>query len=158
MQGRSGEVAIPPASGSALAVLEVVVDATPSAAAPRRTSIGVVSVHLAGSVQERAAQAEALTQRYSSSPHPVVLGGDFNGRPDDPVVRRLGEAWTIAPNRAPAFTYPADAPDREIDFMMWRPGTATEDPRRPFVLVEHRVIDEPLASDHRPILIVLEVR
>jgi endonuclease/exonuclease/phosphatase family metal-dependent hydrolase len=47
-------------------------------------------------------------------------------------------------------TFPSDAPDREIDFVMLRHSEA-------FELVEHRVIDERMASDHRPILIVLRL-
>lgn len=149
-------VPVPPAGGSALAVLEVVVDLTPSG--PPTTPLAIVSVHLAGSIEERMAQSESLTNRYTTSPHPVILAGDFNGVPDDAVVRSLAGSWTVPPKREPVFTYPSVAPSREIDFMMWRTGTVTGNRRRPFVVIEHRVIEEVLASDHRPILVVMEVR
>ena len=49
------------------------------------------------------------------------------------------------------FTFPSDAPDREIDYIFaapalrWRVRAAS-------------VIDERVASDHRPVLAVLELR
>ncbi len=135
--------AIPPASGSALSVHEVVVE-TPGG------PLSVVSVHLAGSTEERLAQAEAVTARLAGRPHPVVLAGDFNGTPGGPVLTRLGADWTIPRKSGSAGTYPADAPDREIDFVMVRRRDAVE-------VLEHRVVEEPMASDHRPILAVVRL-
>lgn len=129
---------IPPASGSALAVLEVEV-------ATEAGPVSVVSVHLAGSPDERMAQGDVLTGRFADSSHPVVLAGDFNGRPDDAVVQALALNWTILPKSGARFTYPADEPDREIDFVMiQRDG--------PLRALRHVVIHEPLASDHRPLV------
>ena len=45
---------------------------------------------------------------------------------------------------------PSDVPDREIDFIMLRPTEA-------FEVIEHRVVDEGVASDHRPLLAVLRL-
>lgn len=130
---------IPPASGSALSVLEVEVEL------PEGGSLSVVSVHLAGTTDERLAQADAVTGLFGALDHPVVLAGDFNGRPGGPVLKRLGLEWGTLPKSGDPFTYPADAPDREIDFVLVRPSDRVE-------VVGHRVIAEPLASDHRPIL------
>lgn len=134
--------AIPPASGSALAVHEIEVETEPG------RPLSVVSVHLAGSPEERRAQAEAVTRLFASTEHPVVLAGDFNGRPDDPVVSALRSAWRVFDKSGDPRTYPAGDPDREIDFVMTRASD-------PLTAVEHRVIDEALASDHRPLLAVL---
>lgn len=129
---------IPPASGSALAVLEVevVTEAGP---------VSVVSVHLAGSPDERMAQADVLTELFAHRSYPVVLAGDFNGRPDDAVVVALGRRWTILSKSGAPLTYPADEPDREIDFIMIQRESAL----RP---VRHVVAHEPFASDHRPLV------
>lgn len=135
---------IPPASGSALAVLEVVVGL------PSGATASVVSVHLAGSADERMAQAEAVTASFAGADHPVVLAGDFNGRPGGPVVTRLAEDWRVATKSGSPYTYPADAPDREIDFVMIRPSDAGE-------VLEHRVVPESMAADHRPLLAVLRL-
>jgi endonuclease/exonuclease/phosphatase family metal-dependent hydrolase len=135
---------IPPASGSALAVHEVEVDVAGFG------RISVVSVHLAGSVEERLAQADSVTSILGSREWPVVLAGDFNGRPEGPVVRRLSGIWSVLAKTGTPFTFPSDAPDREIDFVMARPMGSVE-------VVEHRVIADSTASDHRPILAVLEL-
>jgi endonuclease/exonuclease/phosphatase family metal-dependent hydrolase len=148
--------AIPPASGSALAVHEVVVDVPPSSADGDPIRVSVVSVHLAGSPDERMAQAESVTRTFEGADHPVVLAGDFNGRPDDTVVRRLAKAWTVGAKEGDSGTYPAPRPDREIDFVMWREA-ASGRAGATLTLIEHVVLDEPLASDHRPLLAVFEV-
>ena len=141
---------IPPASGSALAVHEVVVGVGEGGSDRTSGTLSVVSVHLAGSVDERTAQAERVSELFADRGHPVVLAGDLNGRPDDAVVRRLGEAWWIVEKVGPPGTYPAPDPDREIDFMLLRPAND-------FDVLEHRVVSEPMAADHRPIVIVLRV-
>ena len=141
---------IPPASGSQLTVHEVELLLPDSARTARPLKISVVSVHLAGSPEERLAQADSVTDFFATADHPVILAGDFNGRPDGPVLRRLRRDWHILEKNGDPNTFPSPEPDREIDFVMVSPGSGLE-------LLEHRVIDEPLASDHRPILAVLRV-
>ena len=151
--------AIPPASGSALAVHELVVALPPANGdrSVRGLPVSVFSVHLAGSPDERMAQAHALDTLARVSPwRPTVLAGDFNGRPDDGVVRWLTERWTVAEKSGDPRTYPAGEPDREIDFVAWRVDARLIDvtPR----LIEHRVVAESVASDHRPLLTVFDFR
>ena len=150
---------IPPASGSALAVHELVVALPPPGGdgGVRGLPVSIFSVHLAGTAQERLAQAAAVDSLGRISPwRPTVLAGDFNGRPDDETVRWLGARWTLAEKSGDPRTYPAREPDREIDFVAWR-----ADPRlldATVHVVEHRVVPEALASDHRPLLAVFHVR
>jgi len=105
----------------------------------------VVGIHLYRTERERTAQAGRLVDLYGDESAPVLLAGDFNSRPDSPVVRLLESAWTRVPKRGQPNTFPADEPEREIDFVMLRPfdGWAVE---------RMRVIDEPLVSDHRPLI------
>lgn len=135
---------IPPAAGSALAVLEVEV------AVPGLGPVSVVSVHLAGSVDERTAQADAITGLFAAAGRPVILAGDFNGRPDDAAVAWLSARWRRLDKVGPRHTFPADRPDREIDFVMVATDAGLE-------AIDHRVLPEPMASDHRPILAELRV-
>ena len=139
--------AIPPASGSALAVHEVEV----ALEGASTSTLSVVSVHLAGSEEERMAQADAVTRSFHKRASPVVLAGDFNGRPGSPVLERLEESWAIAEKDGPSFTYPSDTPDREIDFIMVRASDSID-------VVRHTVIPEPMASDHRPLVAELRIR
>ena len=49
------------------------------------------------------------------------------------------------------FTYPSKKPGKQIDFIFYRPTDAWR-------VVETKVLNEPVASDHCPILAVLEWR
>jgi endonuclease/exonuclease/phosphatase family metal-dependent hydrolase len=53
-----------------------------------------------------------------------------------------------APLAEPILTFPAEKPDKWIDYVMYRPADDWE-------VVEVRVLDEGVASDHRPVLAVL---
>ena len=97
------------------------------------------------------AQARATVEALGNETGIVVLAGDFNSLPGSPVMDYLGTEFEIIEKRGLAFTFPADDPAREIDFMLARPDAA-------FEVLEHRVMDERVASDHRPIFLVLEIR
>jgi endonuclease/exonuclease/phosphatase family metal-dependent hydrolase len=86
----------------------------------------------------------------------MILAGDLNAEPDSRVIHELEKRWKIAgrdDERAPAgtnqlHTYPADTPRKWIDFVLVRPAERWH-------VVEVRVLEEPIASDHRPLLAVL---
>ena len=59
--------------------------------------------------------------------------------------------WTVPEKGDDRLTFPSDAPDREIDYIMYRP-------EKRFEVIAYRVIDEPLVSDHRPVLLDLRLR
>jgi len=137
-------LSLPPSAGSALTIHEVEI------AGGAGRAISVVSVHLAGSPEERAAQADSVVSYFSDFDHPVILAGDFNSRRGDRVLMTLSHAWQILDKEGDVDTFPADVPDREIDFIMVRPAGA-------FEILEHRVIAEAMASDHRPILATFRI-
>jgi endonuclease/exonuclease/phosphatase family metal-dependent hydrolase len=99
----------------------------------------------------RYAQATALTAYLDALTTPYVLLGDFN---DVPESRTLGlirsRATEAAKPEADRLTFSSTDPSREIDFVFFAPGHA-------FAAREVRVIDEPVASDHRPVLAVLRL-
>jgi endonuclease/exonuclease/phosphatase (EEP) superfamily protein YafD len=97
------------------------------------------------------AQAEALRDVLANEEGLVILAGDFNSEPGSPVMELLAQDWTVAPKDGPSFTFPAGEPEREIDFVLVRP-------KEGFRILEHRVLDEEIASDHRPIFLVLEIQ
>jgi endonuclease/exonuclease/phosphatase family metal-dependent hydrolase len=97
----------------------------------------------------RFAQASALTTYLDALTIPYILLGDFN---DGPESRTLGlfkaRATEAAKPPDDRFTFSSTEPEREIDFIFYAPASA-------FTAREVRVIDEPVASDHRPVLAVL---
>ena len=112
----------------------------------------VVGVHLYATPEERYAQASRLIEVLSDERSPVVLAGDFNSTPDSDVIRLLEAegGWERPRKFGERLTFPSDVPDREIDFIMFRPADR-------FVVREHRVVAETEASDHRPVLLELEL-
>ncbi len=126
--------------------LEVIVSAGPDG-----IPVSVVGIHFYRTPEERLAQADTLSARLDGRDHPVILAGDFNSVRGDLVLRSLQRAdWYVVPKDGPSETFPADAPEREIDFMMLRPASA-------FEIVSHQVIEESVVSDHRPLLLVVRI-
>lgn len=78
---------------------------------------------------------------------PTVLAGDFNDQPDSRVHRAMAEfapdAWELG-GQGDGFTIPAGQPNRRIDYFFLSP------PDR-FRVLKIEVVDEPVASDHRPV-------
>ena len=110
-----------------------------------------VGIHLYRTEDERMAQAQALLDILDGEDGLVILAGDFNSQPGSPVMERLASRFTVLEKEGPSATFPADDPEREIDFILL-------DPAERIRVLEHRVLDEDVASDHRPIFLVLEIR
>jgi len=108
-------------------------------------------IHFYRTAEERMAQARRLLDVLEPEDVPVILAGDFNSTPDSEVMAYIGETFFIPDKADDHFTFRSDRPDREIDFIAYRPAHR-------FTVVESRVIDEPVASDHRPVLLVVEFR
>lgn len=81
---------------------------------------------------------------------PAILTGDFNARPDAACLDELRKNWIICKDINPALSFPADTPGRLIDYVCLYPANA-------FRILEHSVIDERIASDHRPIVTILDL-
>jgi endonuclease/exonuclease/phosphatase family metal-dependent hydrolase len=115
-------------------------------------SLLVASTHLGLKAEERAEHAgEVVTLlRQVPAPH-AVLAGDFNEAPGKPAWRafQAGGLRDLGPESG--VTFPARGPRKRIDGILGSTGVAA---------LEYRVVDDPLverASDHRPVLAVLQV-
>ncbi len=92
----------------------------------------------------RVRQVEALLSGLKERTGPVILSGDFNTLPDGASLALLLEAgWKMLEKEGDKVTFPADVPDREIDFFFIL--------NFPDITTHHVVIEEKVASDHRPI-------
>lgn len=100
----------------------------------------------------RFAQAEALAAHLDALEGRTLVLGDFNDRPGSRTLALFGARAREADKLDDArWTFPADDPDREIDFVFAAPPAAWD-------VAEVRVVDERVASDHRPVLAVLRPR
>lgn len=100
--------------------------------------------------RERLASAAAINELIGNRPdQPAILAGDLNDGPESATLHRFKLQWTRA-NERPQPTIPVVKPSRQIDFVLVRP-------RARWKTIEVRVLDEPVASDHLPILAVLDL-
>ncbi|MFN3167479.1 MAG: endonuclease/exonuclease/phosphatase family protein [Phycisphaeraceae bacterium] len=104
------------------------------------------------SAQTRLRQVRSIVGHRAYEGPLTVLAGDFNFTPDSDAYRVMIDAGWVDAAAAfgdPRPTIPADEPTRRIDYVFVRPAEAWR-------VVDVQVLDEPVASDHAPVLVVLE--
>lgn len=110
----------------------------------------VVGVHLYRTEEERLAQAGAMLAALDPNT-PTILAGDFNSRPDSPVMALVAETFHDVDKGSDRLTFDSVDPRVEIDYVLVRPLGR-------FSGLELDVLDEPLASDHRPLVLRAQLR
>jgi len=100
--------------------------------------------------ENRLAQAQYLNERLVHDEDiPTILAGDMNARPDTPVMDLLQARWLNPPAADPSPIGPSGRPRMRVDYVLIRPATRWR-------VVESSIVNEMVASDHRPLLVVLE--
>ena len=100
-----------------------------------------VGTHLCHQSKEtRTEQAQQINRIFAARDGlPVILAGDLNARPkSDPMKELLTERWIDA-----------IAPQSRIGYILYRSSG-------PWRVVEVNIVDDRVASDHRPVLAVLQ--
>ena len=114
-------------------------------------SIGFLSTHFdhRRDHHERNQSASFIQSLFDQDQQATILAGDFNCMIGSEAMNRLDAAFQRT-NEKPLPTIPVKDPTRQIDFILSRP-------KNRFHVIETRVLDESIASDHRAILSVLEL-
>jgi endonuclease/exonuclease/phosphatase family metal-dependent hydrolase len=99
---------------------------------------------------DRISQAKRLNRLFKKYKKPTILSGDLNATPESEPMKILFRIWTDASDRNPQPTFPSSSPRRRIDYVLFRPADRWR-------VMETRVIEEKVASDHCPLLVVLEL-
>lgn len=81
---------------------------------------------------------------------PSLLMGDLNDVSGSATLNLLDRKWKRT-HEGVLPTIPVENPSRQIDFIAVRPAES-------WTLIETKVLDEAVASDHRPILAVIELK
>ena len=105
--------------------------------------------HLSLTEEDRMTSLEIIGKIAAASEKPFYLAGDLNAVPDSPFIEGLQKNFRIL-NKMGEKTFPAPLPDRTLDYIAVWKGTAPK-----LDVVSSVVIDEPLASDHRPVTVLL---
>ncbi len=98
--------------------------------------------------QQRIDSAQAINQLVKASDLPAIVAGDLNATKESQPLKTLEPFWSHV-NTAPLPTIPVNAPERQIDFILVRPADSWK-------VIEVKVLDEAVASDHRAIYCELE--
>jgi len=109
---------------------------------------GTTHLHHAN-VDFRLRQARAIGEVFGSRPETVILAGDLNAEPEHAPIAELLKSWSVVHSAEGLRTFPTVDPTKQIDYIFYRPSDRLR-------VVSSQVIDEAMASDHRPLLVVLE--
>lgn len=93
----------------------------------------------------RAVQAQFILDHFADSSYPVILAGDFNASPDDPVIKMLTSQWLDCTGAD--FTFSVNNPKEKIDYILARPVRAWR-------TIDSHVIPVEM-SDHYPVIATL---
>ncbi len=109
-----------------------------------------VSTHLDHQLAtERDKQVAKLNELFANTDEPTILAGDLNDTPDSKALATLSTKWKLATATPSLMTFPSGKPTQQLDYVLYRPSQM-------FRVLDARVLNEPLASDHRPVLVLLE--
>lgn len=103
--------------------------------------------HLSLTDADRLASVDILAREAAAFDKPLILAGDFNASPDSPAIEALSQTFTPLSDGASP-TFPADNPTVTIDHIMYKGDN-------PPAVLSSQVVNEPMASDHRPVTVSL---
>lgn len=104
--------------------------------------------HLDLEEKARLASVPLIVEEARRWKKPFILTGDWNDTLGSALLQELTKHFTILSDNAP--TYPADNPQECIDYIaVFKTQSAKA--------LESKVIEEPEASDHRPLMVKLRL-
>lgn len=104
------------------------------------------NTHFSLTEEDRIASVKIINAELTKYKKPVFLAGDLNAVPSSATIKMLKKDWTLLSGEA--FTFPADHPDRCIDYIFSTADNALK-------IIKKEVINDSIASDHRPLFIDL---
>lgn len=105
--------------------------------------------HMSLTEEDRMKSLELVKAFTSSSTKSLFLAGDMNAEPESGFIKKLQKDFQILSNPK-QHTFPAPDPKETIDYIATLKQNA-----KGFAVISAKVINEPMASDHRPILVEL---
>jgi endonuclease/exonuclease/phosphatase family metal-dependent hydrolase len=119
---------------------------------PNKERVVFVGTHLdhLRDQKNRMNQSKRIKELYEDYDLPMILAGDLNAAPGSDPISLLSKEWSYAAQDDPQPTMPSVRPRRKIDYIMYKPKDRWK-------VIEVRVIDEKVASDHCPVFAILEL-
>ena len=105
--------------------------------------------HLSLTEEDRMTSLEMIKNFAASAKKPLFLAGDMNAEPQSDFIKGLQKDFQILSNpKVP--TFPAPKPEETLDYIVTLKNNA-----KGFAAISSKVQDEPVASDHRPLVVTL---
>ena len=110
----------------------------------------VANTHLALQESNRLQSLDIIVREAKRWDKPFLIAGDWNATPDSKFIRELSRYFWLL-NNTDAFTYPAEQPDRCIDYIALYKGKKNVRVKKSYV------VPEAIASDHRPVVVKIKL-
>lgn len=107
-----------------------------------------INTHLALQEDNVIKSVDSLLKAKAKYKLPSVIVGDFNAVPDSVAINKMLKTLKFS-ETTNSFTAPADKPKHKIDYIF---------SSKEFETVSAKVINEPVASDHRPVTATLKLK
>lgn len=107
----------------------------------------VACTHLSLTAEDRMLSLPIIIDMAQHCNKPFIIAGDFNAEPDEAFIAELSKHFTIVGDLDTP-TFPAHEPNVKIDYIAIYNNTAGSKVKAH----DYKVIAEPIASDHRPIV------
>lgn len=114
--------------------------------------IVIACTHFSLTEADRIASVNQVSSAFKDYSKPVFLAGDLNAVPESTVIKNIGNYWSIL-NNTSAPTIPSNNPNRCIDYILGlkMPGVT-------YKALKTIVEQEPVASDHLPVWVEVEIK
>lgn len=107
--------------------------------------------HLSLTEEDRMASLKMIKEFASACKKNFFLAGDMNAEPESEFIKELQKDFRILSNPK-QHTFPSPAPTETIDYIV-----ASKENAGGFAVTSAQVLDEPVASDHRPLVVNLRM-
>ena len=111
--------------------------------------VTMLTTHFGLNPEEAKNAAATVCAEVKKAETPVILTGDFNLKPEDPILTPIRALLTDTADAfaRPQLSYPSDVPREKIDYIFTSPAVKTT----------FATIPPVVASDHRPYFAILEI-
>lgn len=113
--------------------------------------------HFSLTEADRLQSVELIRREAAKLNKPFFVAGDLNAEPESTVLKALQKDFALL-NNPKQFTFPANEPTLCIDYIAYFNKDNLKKEDRPFSVLSTRVIDEAVASDHRPVVVKLRFK
>lgn len=107
--------------------------------------------HMSLTEEDRIKSLQILKEFVSTCKKPLFLAGDMNDQPDSEFIKELQKEFQIISNPK-QLTFPASKPKVTIDYIV-----SLKRNMKGFSVKSTEVVNEPIASDHRPLIVELRM-